>query len=172
MVSLTFRKLSKEVISRKYTMPEITFMVRISSWNCMCVRTMGLVTSTKFQLEILMRSMIYAIHKFQENIWRACKTFVKQPRATTGWWWTLLWMVWHFVDSLQWYWSCHDLLLCFTSKNEFETSAHRQNNLLVCHYPSNFSDQNPRKNEAKEYKIVSGVNICWLWYHWISKVYD
>ena len=31
-VSLTFREHSK-IISRKYTMPEITFMVRISSWN-------------------------------------------------------------------------------------------------------------------------------------------
>ena len=32
VVSLTFRVLSK-IISRKYTMPETTFMVRISSWN-------------------------------------------------------------------------------------------------------------------------------------------
>ena len=31
-VSQTFRELSK-IISRKYTMPEITFMMRISSWN-------------------------------------------------------------------------------------------------------------------------------------------
>ena len=32
VVSLTFRELSK-IISRKYTMPEIKFMLRISSWN-------------------------------------------------------------------------------------------------------------------------------------------
>ena len=32
VVSLTFHKLSK-IISREYTMPEITFTVRISSWN-------------------------------------------------------------------------------------------------------------------------------------------
>ena len=32
VVSLTFRELSK-IISRKYTIPEITFMVKISSWN-------------------------------------------------------------------------------------------------------------------------------------------
>ena len=32
VVSLTFRELYK-IISQKYAMPEITFMVRISSWN-------------------------------------------------------------------------------------------------------------------------------------------
>ena len=32
VVSLTFCELSK-IISQKYTMPEITFLVRISSWN-------------------------------------------------------------------------------------------------------------------------------------------
>ena len=31
-VSLTFRELSK-IVSRKYTMPEITFLVWISNWN-------------------------------------------------------------------------------------------------------------------------------------------
>ena len=35
-VSLTFHDISK-IISRKYTMPEITFTVRISSWNSVCV---------------------------------------------------------------------------------------------------------------------------------------
>ena len=36
VVSLTFRELSK-IILRKYTILEITFMVRISSWNFVCV---------------------------------------------------------------------------------------------------------------------------------------
>ena len=36
VVSLLFRKLSK-IILQKYTMPQITFMVRISSWNFVSV---------------------------------------------------------------------------------------------------------------------------------------
>ena len=66
VVSLTFCELSK-IISWKYTMSEITFMVRISSWN------MALGTLTKFQLEILIRSTISAIHKFWENMGQVTK---------------------------------------------------------------------------------------------------
>ena len=46
-------------------MPESTFIVRISSWNFVRV---PLGTCKKFQLEILIRCTIYAIHKFWENI--------------------------------------------------------------------------------------------------------
>ena len=68
VVPLTFRKLSK-INSWKYTMPEITFMVRnFKPELYMCVHSMALGTSTKFRLEIFIRSMISAIHKFQENI--------------------------------------------------------------------------------------------------------
>ena len=35
---------------------------------CMCAQSMALGTHTKFQLEILIRSTISAIHKFRENI--------------------------------------------------------------------------------------------------------
>ena len=35
---------------------------------CMCAQSMALGTRTKFQLEILIRSTISAIHKFRENI--------------------------------------------------------------------------------------------------------
>ena len=65
VVSLTFCELSK-IISRKYTMPEITFMGRISCWKlCTHVcQSMTLGTSTKLQLEIFMKS---TIHKFGEN---------------------------------------------------------------------------------------------------------
>ena len=35
---------------------------------CMCAQSIVLGTRTKFQLEILIRSMISAIHKFRENI--------------------------------------------------------------------------------------------------------
>ena len=57
-VSLTFRELSK-IISRKYTTPEITFMVRISNQNFVRVGT-----HKTFQLEIHTRSTISAVHKF------------------------------------------------------------------------------------------------------------
>ena len=74
VVSLTFCELSK-IISWKYTMSEITFMARISSWN------MALGTLTKFQLEILIRSTISAIHKFWMNIlWSSQNVSEKQPK--------------------------------------------------------------------------------------------
>ena len=63
VVSLTFRELSK-IISRKYTIPEITFIVGIWSWNF--VHALG--TCSKFQLQILIRTTVSAINKFQENI--------------------------------------------------------------------------------------------------------
>ena len=53
VVSLMFHELSK-IISRKCTMPEMTFMVRISSWNCVRVPKAWSTNS--------------AIHKFRENI--------------------------------------------------------------------------------------------------------
>ena len=65
VVSLMLPKLSK-IISQKYTMPEITFMVRVSS--------MALGTRTKFQLEIRIRSRISAMHIFESS-----ETLVKQP---------------------------------------------------------------------------------------------
>ena len=58
VVSLMFHELSK-IISQKYKVPEITFIVRISNWD---------FSHTQFQFEILMRSTISAIHKFRENI--------------------------------------------------------------------------------------------------------
>ena len=48
-----------KIISRKYTVPEITFMMRVSSWK---------FVRTQFQLEIIIRSTISAIKKFRENI--------------------------------------------------------------------------------------------------------
>ena len=64
-VSLTFRELSK-IISWKYTIPEITFFVRTSSWTFVSVPK-ALATYTKIQLEILLRCTISAIHKFRGN---------------------------------------------------------------------------------------------------------
>ena len=58
VVSLTFPELSK-IISRKYTMTEITLMVRIASWK------RGFEHTFKITLEILIRSAISVIHKFR-----------------------------------------------------------------------------------------------------------
>ena len=80
VVSLTFRELT-EIISRKYAMPEITFMVRISSWNpCMCAQSMALGTRKKFQLEILTRSRFLQCTNFERISWRSLETFVKQTQ--------------------------------------------------------------------------------------------
>ena len=50
---------------------------------CMCAQSMALGTHTKFQLENLTRSMISAIHKFQENnlesSWNVFETTPRHP---------------------------------------------------------------------------------------------
>ena len=79
VVSLTFHELSK-IISRKYTMPEITFTVRIPSWSFVCVPKAWLWAhvqsfSLKFSLEI--RFLQYT--NFERISWRARETLVKQP---------------------------------------------------------------------------------------------
>ena len=83
--TLTFHELFKR-ISQKYTMPEITFIVRISSWNfvprlCTCAQSMALGTRTKFQLEILIRSTISAKQKFREIILES----LRNVSETTPW---------------------------------------------------------------------------------------
>ena len=67
VVSLTFRELSK-IISRKYTLPVIKFLVRVSSWNFVRVPKAWLWARTKFQFEMLIGSAISATHKFRDNI--------------------------------------------------------------------------------------------------------
>ena len=64
VVSITFRELSK-IILRKHTMPKITFMVRISSWNFVRMLWAHLQS---FSLKFVIRSTISAIHKLGENI--------------------------------------------------------------------------------------------------------
>ena len=59
VVSLTFRKLSK-IISRKYTTPEITFMMSISSWNFGRVHTYKVSAWN-------CHKKISIIHRFQGN---------------------------------------------------------------------------------------------------------
>ena len=67
-VSLTFSELFK-IISRKYAMPKINIYIENFKLKlCTCAQNMAVGTRTKFQLEILIRSMIFAIHKFGDNI--------------------------------------------------------------------------------------------------------
>ena len=84
VVSLTFHELSK-IISRKYTMPEITFTVRVSSWNFVCVPKAWLWThvqsfSLKFSSEV--RFLQYT--NFERISWRVRETLVKQPPRCTN----------------------------------------------------------------------------------------
>ena len=60
-VSLIFRELS-DIISRKYTIPQITFIMQIAIWNFVCVQR------TTFRLDIIISNTISAVHKFRENI--------------------------------------------------------------------------------------------------------
>ena len=68
VISLTFRELSK-IISRKYTMPVITFYGENFKLKLRtCAQSIALGTRTKFQLEMLIGSAISATHKFRGNI--------------------------------------------------------------------------------------------------------
>ena len=54
---------------------------------CMCAQSMALGTRTKFQLEILVRSMISAIHKIRENILESSRNVSETtPRFITPLW--------------------------------------------------------------------------------------
>ena len=84
VVSLTFRELSK-TISRKYTMSEITFMVRIWSWNFVHVPKAWLwahIQIFSFKLSYEVRFLQYT--NFERISWRAHKRLVKQPPGSTG----------------------------------------------------------------------------------------
>ena len=83
-VSLTSRKLPK-IFSRKYTTPEITFMVRISIWKFVRVPKAWLWAhvqsfSLKFSYEVRFLQYI----NFKRIFWRARETLVKQPRQATS----------------------------------------------------------------------------------------
>ena len=63
-------------------MPEITYMLRISSWNFVHVSKAWLCTRTKFQLEILIRRTILVIYKFREGPWRPLPDSKLDPYST------------------------------------------------------------------------------------------
>ena len=50
---------------------------------CMCTQSIALGTHTKFQLEILMRGMISAVQKFQENILQSSWNVSETPPGYT-----------------------------------------------------------------------------------------
>ena len=79
VVSLTFRELSK-IISRKYTTPEITFTVRISSWNFVRVPKAWLWAHVQsFSLKFSSQVLFLQYTNFERIFWRARETLVKQP---------------------------------------------------------------------------------------------
>ena len=54
---------------------------------CMCAQSMALGTHTKFQLEFLIRSTIFAIHKFRENIFESSRNVSETtPRTLVTTW--------------------------------------------------------------------------------------
>ena len=79
VVSLTFRELSK-IISQKYATPEITFMIRISSWNLVGVPKAWLWAHVQsFSLKFWSQALFLQYTNFERIFWRARKTLVKQP---------------------------------------------------------------------------------------------
>ena len=78
VVSRTFRELSK-IISRKYTMTVITFMVRISSWNFVRVPKVWLwACEQSFSLKCSYDVRFLQHTNFERIFWRARETLVKQ----------------------------------------------------------------------------------------------
>ena len=72
VVSLTFCELFK-IMSRKYTMPEITFTVWISSWN--------FVVCPKRRLKFSWELRFLQYTHFERTSWRARETLVIQPQV-------------------------------------------------------------------------------------------
>ena len=86
VVSLTFRELSK-LISRKYTTPEILFMIRILSWNFVHVHKAWVWAHVQsFSLKFWSQALFLQYTNFERIFWRARETFVKQPPGT----WTVV----------------------------------------------------------------------------------
>ena len=52
---------------------------------CTCAQSMALGTHTKFQLEILIRSTVSAIHKFRENILESSRN-LSETSPRVAWW--------------------------------------------------------------------------------------
>ena len=81
VVSLTFRELSKIILQKIHNARNRIYGENFKLKLCTCAQSMDLGTCTKFQLEILIRCMIFTIHKFRENILDSLRN-VKLPPAT------------------------------------------------------------------------------------------
>ena len=82
IVSLTLHKLSK-IILWKYTMPEITFMVRFSSWNFVCVPKASLWAHIQsFSLKFSWEVWFLQCKNFERIFCRARKMLVNHPLGT------------------------------------------------------------------------------------------
>ena len=68
VVSLTFRELSKIISQKIHSAGNHIYGENFKLKLCMCAQSTALGKRTKFQLEILIRSVISAIQKFQEYL--------------------------------------------------------------------------------------------------------
>ena len=66
--------LAKTYIARNYI-----YAANVNLKLCPCAQIMALGTRTKFQIEILIRSTISAIHKFRENILESSRNVSEKP---------------------------------------------------------------------------------------------
>ena len=71
----------------------------------MCAQSMAMGTRTKFQLEIIIRTTISAIHKFQENILESSRNVSE----------TASWLLTSPGHRQAWYWQCSIWKLCLPS---------------------------------------------------------
>ena len=67
VVSLTFRALRNN-LAKMYNARNHFYAENFNLKFCTCAQSIALDTRTKFQIEILIRNTISAIHKFRENI--------------------------------------------------------------------------------------------------------
>ena len=107
-VSLTFRELPK-IFSRKYTTPEITFMVIISIWKFVRVPKARLSAHLQcFSLKFSSQVLFVQYTNFEIIFWRARETLVKQPPAAPQqgmlgalivWWPASFWLHWAVAEG-------------------------------------------------------------------------
>ena len=83
-VSLTFHEFSKNILVKIYNTRNHICGRNFKLKFCICTQSVALGTSIKFQLEILMRSMISAIHKFRENILESFRNISETPPRNKG----------------------------------------------------------------------------------------
>ena len=80
---------------------------------CTCAQSQTLGTRTKFQLKVLIRSTIFAKHKFQGRIFESSRNVSETtPRNPFHWVYSITIKIWFKFVSLQvysWLWYCHNV---------------------------------------------------------------